>query len=145
MRLIQLSVLGVLISVITIHQSFADILVYHCKMKGGHFLYTDQPCKNDEKETSRKIIKNLVLNHSVAPKPIKEDPVKNKHRFDDTNTSYLSQRRRIYEHPRQLYYPQQIIVAPDPQNTYPYNYTTQPLFNPPLSFKPPLTLQTPLR
>jgi hypothetical protein len=67
MRLIKFSVLGLLVAVITIDQAFADILVYQCQMKNGQFLFSDQPCKHDEKEKSRKIIKNLLINQSVIP------------------------------------------------------------------------------
>ena len=78
MQLIKFSVSALLISAITIDQSFADILVYQCKMKNGLINFTDQPCKKNEKEKSRELIKNLAMTHSVKPKPVMDDPVAKK-------------------------------------------------------------------
>jgi hypothetical protein len=148
MRLIKFSVLGLLVAVITIDQAFADILVYQCQMKNGQFLFSDQPCKHDEKEKSRKIIKNLLINQSVAPKPIKDDPTPIRKESSYTQTKYPFVDRRVMRQHRSwdFDYPQQILVIPYPYPYPSYNqpntYSAQPpLFNPPLSFKPPLTVQ----
>jgi DNA-directed RNA polymerase subunit H (RpoH/RPB5) len=143
MQLIQFSILGLLVLSLTIDQSFADVLVYQCKMKNGLINFTDKPCKKDEKEKSREIIKNLAMTHSVQPKPITDDPVVKKSEPKNSQTIYsIVEERSVTRYRRAwpLDYPQPIVILPYPQNSWP-TYSAQPLLNPPLPFKPPLTAQ----
>lgn len=140
MRLIQLSVFALFTTIIS--HALADTLVYQCKMKNGHINFTDQPCKKDEKEIKQEIIKNLALVHSVKPKPIKDDPVVKKIEPKNPQTIYLIEEKRVVRRYRNwdLDYP--VGILPYPPTTWPSAYSPKtPLFNPPLSFKPPLTVQ----
>jgi len=140
MRLIQLSVFA--LSTTIISHALADTLVYQCKMKNGHINFTDQPCKKDEKEVKQEIIKNLALVHSVKPKPIKEDPVVKKIEPKNPQTIYLIEEKRAIRQHRNWNVDYPVEILPYPPTTWPNLYTPKPpLFNPPLSFKPPLTVQ----
>ncbi len=142
MRLIQFSVLVFFVSSITTHNSFADTLVYQCKMKNGHINFTDQPCKKDEKEVKQEIIKNLALVHSVKPKPIKEDPIVKKTEPKNPQTIYLVEEKRVVRRYRNWNPDYPVEILPYPPTTWPTTYSPKPpLFNPPLSFQPPLTVQ----
>ena len=143
MQLIKISILGLLTFSLTIDQSFADVLVYQCTMKNGLINFTDKPCKKDEKEKSREILKNLAMTHSVQPKPITDDPVVKKSEPKSSQTIYsIVEERSVirYQRPWHLDYPQPIVILPYYQNNWP-TYSAQPLLNPPLPFKPPLTVQ----
>jgi hypothetical protein len=147
MQRIRIDIVGAFISFITMNVSYGDTLVYQCKMKNGHINFTDQPCKTNEKEKSRKIIKNLAMTHSVQPKPIPDDPIVKQGAPQQPQVVYVyppKQKRIIRQEGFDLGYPG-YGYYPYPPTSLPNTYSSTPLFKPPLAFNPPLTVQPPSR